>query len=146
MYDREFLAGKPVLIFINEEDRRAFDSRLTSLKQGENIQGWEVGMRPRNRTPFPAALSLSLMYSEDGKSIGLRWQLRDISERKRIEITLAESEEKLKALFNLLPIGVSVIDAERNIVDVNPALEKILGISRNDLLRNEYPDQKVSPA
>ena len=139
---REFLAGKPMLIFINEEDRRTFDSRLTSLKQGKSIQGWEVGLQPRDGTPFPAALSLSLMHHDDGKSIGLRWQLRDISERKRVEITLAESEKKLKALFNLLPIGVSVIDAERNIVDVNPALEKILGISRNDLLRNEYPTRK----
>jgi len=134
---REFLAGKPMLIYINEQDRRTFDSWLTSLMQGKNILGREIGMQPRDGTPFPAALSLSLIHNDDGKSIGLRWQLRDISERKRVEITLAESEKKLKALFNLLPIGVSVIDAERNIVDVNPALEKILGMSRNELLRNE---------
>ncbi len=99
-------------------------------------------MLPRDDMPFPAALSLSLIYHDDGKPMGLRWQLRDISERKLIETTLAESEKKLKALFNLLPIGVSVIDEKRNIVDVNPALEKILGISREELLKNVYPARK----
>jgi len=48
----------------------------------------------------------------------------------------------LKALFNLLPVGVSITDKNRNILDVNLALEKILGISRSDLLKKKYGTRK----
>ncbi|MCX6142291.1 MAG: PAS domain S-box protein, partial [Ignavibacteriales bacterium] len=50
---------------------------------------------------------------------------RNITERKRAEEALIESERKLKTLFEILPVGASVLDAERNVVYVNSALERI---------------------
>ena len=55
---------------------------------------------------------------------------------------LKESEGKLKALFNLLPVGVSITDKERNILDANLALERIMGLSRSDLLKGKYGSRK----
>lgn len=62
----------------------------------------------------------------------------DISEQKKLQMALAESEEKLRTLFEILPVGVSVLDAEGRIVYVNPAMEKILDVPRIDLLLREY--------
>jgi two-component system, chemotaxis family, CheB/CheR fusion protein len=62
----------------------------------------------------------------------------DITEQKKSQSALVESEEKLRTLFEILPVGVSVLDAENRIVYVNPALEKILDISRQGLLGGEY--------
>ncbi|MHC1757853.1 MAG: PAS domain S-box protein [Methanosarcina sp.] len=92
---------------------------------------------------------------------------RDISEKKEAEIklketldnlenlvrertaelekaynSLKESEGRLKALFKLLPVGVSITDKERNILDVNLALESILGLSRSDLLKGKQATRK----
>ena len=62
----------------------------------------------------------------------------EVAERKVAEEALRASEGKFRELFNILPIGVSILDAERHIVDVNPALERILGLSREDLLAGSH--------
>jgi PAS domain S-box-containing protein len=41
---------------------------------------------------------------------------------------LRDSEEKLEALFDVLPIGISVLDRARNVVRSNPALASILDL------------------
>ena len=63
---------------------------------------------------------------------------RDITERKQGEDQLRRSEEKFKALFGIAPVGISVLDRERNIADANPALERIMRLSREELLGGAY--------
>jgi PAS domain S-box-containing protein len=60
--------------------------------------------------------------------------IRDITERRRSDTALQESEQKFRSLFNVLPIGVSILDQQRKLVDVNPALETILDMPRAELL------------
>ena len=63
--------------------------------------------------------------------------VQDITERKKAEESLKVSEGKLNALFNLLPVGVPITDKETNILDVNLALGRILGISRSDIAQRK---------
>ncbi|MFN2621631.1 MAG: PAS domain S-box protein [Chthoniobacterales bacterium] len=72
----------------------------------------------------------------DEEAVPLYWIaiIEDISERKKTEEALRRSEEKWKALFDLAPVGISVLDREHNVVDVNRALEKITRLSREELL------------
>jgi PAS domain S-box-containing protein len=74
-------------------------------------------------------------------------------ERKRAETELQERESKLITIFELLPIGVSILDAQRKISFMNSALERILEISSEGLLRGDYesrtylrPDGTLMPA
>jgi PAS domain S-box-containing protein len=78
---------------------------------------------------------------------------QDITERKRAEEAVAESERKLKTLFEILPVGASILNAQRKIVYVNPALERILDISKESLFKGDYrsrtylrPDGTLMPA
>jgi PAS domain S-box-containing protein len=57
----------------------------------------------------------------------------DISQRKQAEDLLRRSEEKFKALFDLAPVGIAFLDSGLNIVDCNPALERITRLSREEL-------------
>jgi PAS domain S-box-containing protein len=68
----------------------------------------------------------------------IRIYARNITERKRAENALGVSEQKLTSLFEMVPVGVSVLDAENRICYANPALDKILGISTESLLRGDY--------
>ncbi len=55
------------------------------------------------------------------------------NERRRELSALRESEGKLRTLFDVLPIGVSVLDEQRRVVQENPALERILQLPREGL-------------
>jgi PAS domain S-box-containing protein len=58
----------------------------------------------------------------------------DISERKQAEDRLRRSEEKFKTLFGIAPVGIAFLDSRLNIVDCNPALERLSRLSRQELL------------
>ncbi|MBN1135054.1 MAG: GAF domain-containing protein [Anaerolineae bacterium] len=51
---------------------------------------------------------------------------------------LRDSEEKLSALFDVLPIGVSVLDGARNVVRSNPAMASILDLPQAGLEHGNY--------
>ena len=53
--------------------------------------------------------------------------------RKRAEQDLRENEAKLETFFEVLPVGVSILNDDGQIVEMNPALERILGISMDGL-------------
>lgn len=50
----------------------------------------------------------------------------------------AEANAKLEKLFEVLPVGISVLDHQGRVVNQNPMLEGILGFSAEELARGEY--------
>ncbi len=68
--------------------------------------------------------------------------IHDITEHTRAEEALRESEQKLKTLLDLLPIGISVLNTDNKIAYMNPALEQILQISQDGLLRGDYQKRR----
>src|SRR4029077_14873263 len=64
-----------------------------------------------------------------------RWQafVRDISERKRIERTLQESEERFRLTVDEAPIGMALVALDGRFVRVNRALCELIGYSSDEL-------------
>jgi PAS domain S-box-containing protein len=68
--------------------------------------------------------------------------LTDITEQKHTENRLKEANAKLEILFNLIPVGLSVLDQNQEIVITNPALGKILKITEKGLQKGDYRGRK----
>jgi diguanylate cyclase (GGDEF)-like protein/PAS domain S-box-containing protein len=66
----------------------------------------------------------------------------DITKRKQAEQGLLEREMKLAILLDILPVGISILDAERKISYTNPALKKMLDISEEGLIEGVYRNRK----
>ncbi len=66
---------------------------------------------------------------KDGKIIGLLAVGQDVTERKRTEEMLKESEERYKRLFNSSPELILETDEEGNIFAMNPMMAKSIGVS-----------------
>lgn len=64
------------------------------------------------------------------------------TERKQAATALQEREQKLKRLLEILPVGVSILNADREIVFDNPALRKILQISEEGFARGDYRQRR----
>jgi len=63
---------------------------------------------------------------------------REVMERKRVEAALKESEQYATALFKTMQTGMVVIDRHtRNILDVNPAAQQMIGVTREKIIGRE---------
>ncbi len=77
---------------------------------------------------------VSIVRDERGEvdySIGL---VEDITERKTAEAALRESEQRYRTLFQATPTGLLVEDDRGFIVDVNHAVERMVGRDRGELI------------
>ena len=74
------------------------------------------------------------MVDDGGAVIGLVAVGRDISERKQIEWSLQQSEEKFRTLFESASDALFIVDMEGHILDVNAVAYERLGYTREELL------------
>lgn len=80
---QRFLVGKPLIVFVTEEERQTFHSQLSGLQKAEQMQEWIVRLCPRNGQPFDAALTVGTVLDWQGKVVGLRVCMRYISDTAR---------------------------------------------------------------
>ena len=66
----------------------------------------------------------------------------NITERRKTEEKLLESEQKWHSLFELSPVGVSIVDSKNRVTDANQSLSQILGLSKEAILNGEYSGRK----
>jgi len=69
-----------------------------------------------------------------------RW-LDGLKQRSQAEVALRASEERLRTLFDTMSEGVVLIDPDGQIVQSNPAAERILGLTGPEIAARSY----VSP-
>jgi len=82
----------------------------------------------------------------EGRIVGAVETLEDISESKRAEQALRESEEQYRSLFSGVPVGLYRSTPAGRIVDGNPALVEMFGYpSRESLLAVKTLDLYVDP-
>jgi len=72
-------------------------------------------------------LSASLMRDSAGNPGGFRGIVRDVTERKRAEEALRESEEKYRTVLEANPDPVVVCDRESRVLYFNPAFTRVFG-------------------
>ncbi len=82
------------------------------------------------------------LSDESGKIVKWYGTKTDITERKEAEEKLSAREGDLKTIFAILPAGISILDKEGKIIEMNPALQTILGMSTQGLLEGHYVRRK----
>ncbi|MGD0781034.1 MAG: PAS domain S-box protein [Dehalococcoidales bacterium] len=65
---------------------------------------------------------------------------RDITERKRAEKVIHESEERFRTLFETMAQGVIYHDGEGRVISANPAAQRILGLTLDEMIGKTSPD------
>ena len=109
-----------------------FKSHLeTAYREGRDpLHGsMEVLALRQNGQEFPFEISTAAIETPQGRFLSTFG--RDVSERRRAERAVQESESKLKAIFDGVKTGILVIDPETHrIVDANPLALELVGAPR----------------
>jgi two-component system, cell cycle sensor histidine kinase and response regulator CckA len=74
------------------------------------------------------------VFGSEGEFMGYRGMDRDITERKVVEESLRESEEKFRTLFETMSEGVFYQGLDGAFLDANPAAMEMLGLTLDELL------------
>ncbi|HEY6802745.1 MAG TPA: PAS domain S-box protein [Pyrinomonadaceae bacterium] len=112
---------------------------LSLLRQGQSWSG-EFNVQRRDGTTFPAQIINSPINDDSGKLIGIVGLSIDITERKRVERALRESENKYRLLVEQASDGIHTYDMEGNIIETNSKLCEMLGYNSEELLRLNVND------
>ena len=85
--------------------------------------------------------------ASDGECLGRIWFFRDITERRRAEEALRDSEERFRTLIEEAPDAIMIVDFDRiRLIAANKAAERLLGLSRDEILRRDprsfYPPEQ----
>lgn len=73
------------------------------------------------------------VYSPLGELIAIEGFVTDITERKRAEEALRESEERYRALVEGISHAILMVDKDRNIMSVNQAFVDLFGYEKEEL-------------
>ncbi|MFW9916508.1 MAG: PAS domain S-box protein, partial [Candidatus Thorarchaeota archaeon] len=121
----------------------------------ESIETVEKSMIQKQETPFEIVVSKrdgEQMYLEvmpgnckyQGKSARIA-AFRDVTERKKAEQQLKDSEERLRILFEYAPDGYYLHDLEGKLLDGNKAAEDITGYKREELIGKNILELSLMP-
>lgn len=114
-----------------EHDGYLNNYRETGTRKIIGIGREVVGQRQDGST-FPMELSVGEAMAEGGQLyVGI---IRDISERKRAEEALRESEQTIRAVINTAVDGVIIIDDRGLVTMYNPACEKLFGYTAAEVI------------
>ncbi len=121
----------PADFYQESAERAAFSDNL--LKAG-SVSGVKLRLKKLDGTPLWGSVTARVVYDERGKLAYFDCTLQDITEQKKAEEAMKESEEKFRDFFETSRDIVFITSHDGVILDINRAFEEILGYTRQETL------------
>jgi len=140
VHSRDF--KKPISEAIGKKCFQEFEKRAAvcphcpgsrTITTGQPAEAETEGVRD-DGSRFRVRLQTFPIFGQDGKVTAFIEVAEDISERKRMEEALRESEQKYRTILETMEEGYYEVDLAGNLTFFNEALRKIHGRSRDEMM------------
>ncbi len=119
-------------ILIAPESLDMVSDNFTRHLRGEDVRPYDYTIIRKDGTRIEVINASKLIqYEGEAAILGI---VTDITERKRAEQAMRESEERLKILFESAPDTIYLIDSEGRFMDANRAAFELIGFDRNEVI------------
>jgi len=130
-------------------DPEVAKAMFDSLRRGQSWAG-ELEMVTKSGRVFSAFERADAIRDYDGELIGLIGIITDITEHKKSEEALRESEDKFRSIFNEVIDGIMMADADtKRQIEANKSMCSMLGYTREELVglgMDEIHPEEALPA
>jgi len=138
-YLPEEMLDRPVISIIFEEDLT--DHLATMEKRAAGAGGqYERRLRRKDGSSCWTIVSATVLKNEAGQFTGSFSMLTDITERKKADEALKESELRFRTMVEMAPDAIFIVSQTGAFIEVNPAACKQLGYTREQLLSRHVSD------
>ena len=132
----------PVDLYSDPADRQDFLQRI----QGSNYVDDEVWLKRKDGTPVLCHRMIVARRDENGRIVAFQGVMRDITEQRRAEEALRQSEEEYRRLFEQSRDAVYLIAADGRITNANGAATELFGYTRAELLSMNVQSLYADPS
>lgn len=150
-YTREELIGRNVLELYHPDCANLAHAAYQQFFATGEIHGKELILQRKDGSKININLNATAVCDKHGKILHSRSALHDITERKRFEVTLIETESRFRFILENSPIAVRITDLHTSVVVfanqryaelINTGRDKVLGINPKQYYANpqDYHD------
>ncbi len=132
-YSRDEIIGKNFAEFMAPEYAERIRTNIGKKVKGEGLTAYEIEVLAKDGRSVPVEVSTRLIY-EKGIAVGVQGVARDITERKRAEEALRESEERYRELVENGQGLICTHDLNGTLLSVNPAAAQALGYAPSEMV------------
>ncbi len=149
-YEPESLLGTNSLDLIHSDDHALmFQTFLTALESGNHQFTLECRIRHADGHYINAETVGSFLFDSQSTYTGGVFASRDITERKRLENSLQQNEERLRLITDNIQDLITQNDMTGKLVYVSPSFQTMLGYEPESLLNTSsieliHPDDRLS--
>jgi PAS domain S-box-containing protein len=147
---RQEVLGLPIWMLVSPQERDGLASLHDRVRRGERIENHETVGSRRDGARIALALSLSPITDPRGAIFGTSMIARDITESKRVETTLRETEEWQRLAVEAAELGVWRWSIEDDRLEWTPRCKRLHGLGVDDevtyprFLTLLHPDDRES--
>jgi len=134
-FRREDIIGKNLRHILPKKYWAITAKDLLSLARGQPTRG-EIELNTSKGMVFVEFNSSPI--KREGKIMGVQSLLRDVTERKKMDEQVKESEERLKRLIEYAPDAIYMNDLKGNFIDGNKQAENLTGYKKDELIGKNF--------
>jgi len=147
-YTLKEIKGRNIDNGIIHSQKRIYEGENLTKKALKGFVNYETIRKRKDGSEFPVFISSS-PAKINNKLKGIITLYQDITERKKVEEELRQSEEKFAGIFKNIPDAAFYQDTKGTILDINPRFTKVFGYTKENILGKNideiglYPKSKM---
>ncbi len=118
-YTAEDVIGRSISLLCSPDRLDEVPTMLDRIARGEHVRNLETVQRRKRGELIDVSLTISPVKDADGGVVGASAISRDITQRKRIESALRESEARFRMMADTAPVMVWMAGADTHCTFVN---------------------------